>query len=324
MRLYLCLSKDKYRPLLIKTNNYGSVISHIEPKHLENIEIPNPPDILKKEIHNLIVKSYDLRDESNDLIDEAEKLLIQELQLPPIEDFKPKYYDKQTDVRNFEVSLSKLNNRLDGSYHVPIVDCIINHLKTHSKCLKKIGDKDISAEIILPGRFARTYVEEGQGTLFFGGKQLLELYPSTKKYLSTKVHNKRIKEQLFIKENMILVSCSGTIGKVNIAPKHWEDWAINQHVLRIVTESNVAGYIFSWLNSIYGKILVNRNIYGSVVDEITDKQLAEVAIPLLNNVEIQEMINAKILQANQKRYEAYVLEQKAIRMVNEKVIYATK
>lgn len=316
--------KTNIGQLLIKTNNYGSVISHIEPKHLENIEIPNPPDILKKEIHNLIVKSYDLRDESNDLIDEAEKLLIQELQLPPIEDFKPKYYDKQTDVRNFEVSLSKLNNRLDGSYHVPIVDCIINHLKTHSKCLKKIGDKDISAEIILPGRFARTYVEEGQGTLFFGGKQLLELYPSTKKYLSTKVHNKRIKEQLFIKENMILVSCSGTIGKVNIAPKHWEDWAINQHVLRIVTESNVAGYIFSWLNSIYGKILVNRNIYGSVVDEITDKQLAEVAIPLLNNVEIQEMINAKILQANQKRYEAYVLEQKAIRMVNEKVIYATK
>lgn len=78
------------------------------------------------------------------------------------------------------MSLSKLNNRLDGSYHVPIVDCIINHLKTHSKCLKKIGDKDISAEIILPGRFARTYVEEGQGTLFFGGKQINELEPSVK------------------------------------------------------------------------------------------------------------------------------------------------
>lgn len=121
--------KTNIGQLLIKTNNYGSVISHIEPKHLENIDIPNPPDILKKEIHNLIVKSYDLRDEANDLIDEAEKLLIQELKLPPIEDFKPKYYDKQTDVRNFEVSLSKLNNRLDGSYHVPLVNCLLTHLK---------------------------------------------------------------------------------------------------------------------------------------------------------------------------------------------------
>ena len=63
--------------------------------HLENILIPNPPEILKKEIHNLIVKSYDLRDESNNLIDEAEKLLIEELKLPPIEDFKPEYFDKE-------------------------------------------------------------------------------------------------------------------------------------------------------------------------------------------------------------------------------------
>ena len=317
--------KTNIGQLLIKTNNYGSVISHIEPKHLENIEIPNPPDILKKEIHNLIVKSYDLRDESNDLIDEAEKLLIQELQLPPIEDFKPKYYDKQTDVRNFEVSLSKLNNRLDGSYHVPIVDCIINHLKTHSKCLKKIGDKNISAEIILPGRFARTYVEEGQGTLFFGGKQINELEPSVKKYLSLALHSKRIEKELKLKENMLLVTRSGTIGRVNIVPHHWENWVINEHVIRINPISkNIAGYLYCWLNSEYGKILIERYTYGSVVNEIDTNHVADICVPIVNNEKILGKINDLILKANKKRYEAYVLEQKAIRMVNEKVIYATK
>ena len=314
--------KTNIGQLLIKTNNYGSVISHIEPKHLENILIPNPPEILKKEIHNLIVKSYNLRDESNDLIDEAEKLLIEELKLPPIEDFKPEYFDKEKDIRNFEVSLSKLNNRFDGSYHIPLVDCIKEHLQKYAETVTDIGDKNISKEIILPGRFARTYVEEGQGTLFFGGKQLLELYPSTEKYLSRSVHSERIKEQLFIKENMVLISCSGTIGKVNIAPKHWEDWAINQHVLRVIADKNITGYIFSWLNSDYGKELICRNIYGSVVDEITDKHLSNVAIPLLRNKEIQTKINNLVLEANEKRYEAYVLEQKAIKMVNEKVIYA--
>ena len=308
---------------LIKTNTFGSVVSQIEPKHLENIEIPNPPEILKKEIHNLIVKSYDLRDESNDLIDEAEKLLIQELKLPPIEDFKPKYYNQNNEIRNFEVSLSKLNNRFDASYHVPIVDCIVEHLKAHSKALKKIGDEDISAEVILPGRFARTYVEEGQGTLFFGGKQINELEPSVKKYLSLTLHSKRIEKELKLKENIVLVTRSGTIGRVNIVPHHWENWVINEHVIRINPISkNIAGYLYCWLNSEYGKILIERYTYGSVVNEIDTNHVADIYVPIVNNEEILGKINDLILKANKKRYEAYVLEQKAIRMVNEKVIYA--
>jgi len=82
--------KSNTGKLLVARNNYGSVITHIDPEHLQNIPVPNPPDYIKKSIHDLIIKSYDLRDESNDLIDEAEQLLIEELKLPPIEKFKPK------------------------------------------------------------------------------------------------------------------------------------------------------------------------------------------------------------------------------------------
>lgn len=314
--------KTNIGQLLIKTNNYGSVISHIEPKHLENILIPNPPDILKQEIHNLIVKSYAIRDESNDLIDEAEKLLIEELKLPPIEEFQPKYFDNTSEIRNFEVSLSKLNNRVDASYHVPIADSIKEHLQKYCECLKRIGDRDISSEIILPGRFARTYVEEGQGTLFFGGKQINELEPSVKKYLSVSLHGKRIENELKLKENMILITRSGTIGRVNLVPKHWQDWVINEHVIRIIPNSiSIAGYLYCWLNSIYGKILITRYTYGSVVNEIDTNQVADILLPLLNNEKIQNKINDLVLLANKKRYEAYQLEQKAIKIVNEKVIY---
>lgn len=314
--------KTNIGQLLIKTNNYGSVISHIEPKHLENIEIPNPPEILKKEIHNLIVKSYDLRDESNDLIDEAEKLLIQELKLPPIEDFKPKYYNQNSEIRNFEVSLSKLNNRFDASYHVPIVDCIVEHLKAHSKVLKKIGDEDISADVILPGRFARTYVEEGQGVKFIGGKDLLQLNPSTDKYLSKKVHENIIEKQLGIKENDLIMPGRGTIGYTVLAPKHFEGWAISDNLIKVTIENTeLVGYIYCYFNSVYGKTLIERQIYGGVVNAIEPQHIREIPIPILNNKDIQDKINALVLQANKKRYEAYILEQKAIKMVNEKVIY---
>ncbi len=315
--------KTNIGQLLIKTNNYGSVISHIEPKHLENILIPNPPEILKKEIHNLVVKSYNLRDESNDLIDEAEKMLIEELKLPPIEDFKPKYFDNGKSIRNFEVSLSKLNNRFDGSYHIPLIDCIKEHLQKYAETVTNIGDKNVSEEIILPGRFARTYVEEGQGTLFFGGKELNQLEPSNKKYLSVSVHNNRIEKELKLKENMILVTRSGTIGQINIVPHHWENWVINEHVIRIKPISkDIAGYLYCWLNTEYGEALIKRYTYGSVVDEIDTNHVANIILPLPKNKEIQTKINNLVLEANKKRYEAYVLEQKAIKMVNEKVIYA--
>ncbi len=309
--------------ILIKTNTFGSVVNQIEPQHLESILIPNPPEELKKEIHDLVVKSYTLRDESNDLIDEAEKLLIEELKLPPIEAFKPKYFDEKSDIRNYEVSLSNLNHRFDASYHIPLVDCIKEHLIKYAKTVTTIGDKNVSEDVILPGRFARTYVEEGQGTLFFGGKEINQNEPYNKKYLSISKHNSRIEKELKLKENMILITRSGTIGRVNIVPHHWENWVINEHVIRVIPSTKeIAGYIYCWLNTEYGDNLTKRYTYGSVVNEIDTNHVANIPLPLLKNQQIQKKINDLILDANKKRYDAYILEQEAIKMVNDKVIYS--
>lgn len=314
--------KTKIGKTLIQTNTYGSVVQHIEPEHLKNIFIPNPPDILKQEIHNLIVKSYALRDESNDLIDEAEKLLIEELKLPPIEEFQPKYLDKTSEIRNFEVSLSKLNNRVDASYHLPIVNSLLTHLQKYSKEIINIGNRVLSDKIILAGVFKRTYVGENEGVPFLGGKDIMQLSPNVEKFLSRKVHEKLIKKSLEVKENMILITDRGTIGNVMIVPKHFEGWAVSQNVIKLVCSSNdIAGYIYSFLNSQYGEILLQKETYGSVINMIDDKNVAQIPIPLLKNENIQKKINDLVLLANKKRYKAYQLEQKAIKIVNEKVIY---
>ena len=190
--------------ILLQSNKYGAVITHIEPEHLANIPVPNPPDDIKEKIHALITHSFDLRDESNECIDKATALLINELRLPPIHDLKVKYFKTKAEVNNYNVKLSNLNGRLDASYHTPVVEAIIAHLKHHAGELTTIGDNRISKEIILPGRFKRVYVEEGQGRVFFGGKQIYELDPSNKKYLSLVKHSKRIKDQLELQENMVL------------------------------------------------------------------------------------------------------------------------
>ena len=310
--------KSRIGRLFVETNNYGAVVSHIEPEHLNNIPIPNPPPTLKQEIHNLIKESFKLRDESNELMDEAQALLKNALQLPDIEKLQ-----KKAGILNYSVSLSELDNRLDGSYHLPIIQVIEQQLKQTAKEVIKIGDNGISRSVILPGRFKRIYVEEGSGITFFGGKQLYELDPSNKKYLSLIHHRDRIKKQLMLHENMTMITCSGTIGKVMIVPKHWEGWTANQHIIRVMPANNkIAGYLYAWLSSDYAYLLITRYTYGAVVDEIDDKQISKITIPLLRDEDTQKIINDKILYANKKRTKAYELEQDALNVLDEKVIYS--
>lgn len=317
--------KSKIGNRILLTNSYGAVITHIEPEHLATIPIPDAPAMLKKKIHDLIVRSYDLRDESNDLIDEATALLIKELALPPIGDFDVSFYKKNAAVDTFSVKLSDMEGRLDASYHVPIVDAIIEHLQQNAEEVTTVGDPRISKEVILPGRFKRVYVDEGYGRVFIGGKQLYELDPTNKKYLSNVHHGDRISRQLELHENMTLITCSGTIGKVALVGKHWENWTANQHIIRVVPASkDIAGYLNIFLASDYGKALITRFTYGSVVDEIDDNHVRQIAIPLLKNHEVQKRINDLALEANEKRYQAYLLEQEALQIMDRDVIYAKK
>ena len=316
--------KTKSGQALLHSNIFGAVIQEIEPEHLKNIPIPSAPENLKDEINSLIVRSFELRDESNDLLDKANDLLIKELKLPPIEEFQQHavYYQKNAPVDTFSVKLSNLDGRLDGSYHVPVVDAIVDHLKQHAAEVTTVGDSRISDRVVLPIRFKRIYVEEGYGRVLIGGKQIYELDPSNKKYISIAKHKDLIPD-LEIHENTVLITRSGTIGKVAIAPRHWEKWVPSDHIIRVFpANDDIAGYLYVYLLSDYGHELITRYTYGSVVDEIDYNHVSRIAFPILKNQDVQNEINSLALEANEKRYQAYKLEQEALKKMDEEVIYA--
>ena len=307
--------------LILTTNGYGSVITHIEPEHLATVPIPDAPDDIKKKINDLIVESYELRDESNDLIDEATALLIDELRLPPIEEFDVNDYKKDAPVETFSVKLSDMTGRADASYHLPIVDAIVEHMKKYAEEITTIGDKRVSSDVVLPGRFKRVYVEPEYGVKFLGGKVMKQLDPSSEKYLSRKAHRKQLEGSLGIKENSILTPARGSLGEVVMPPKHFVGWAISDNMMQIFSYNNICGYIYVFLNSDYGKALIQRYTYGGVVDAIEPEHIKCVQIPLLKNNDVQNSINKLALSANEKRYKAYCLEQEALRIMDEEIIF---
>lgn len=317
--------RTKIGNALIRTNKYGSVVSHIEPEHLESVPIPNPPNILKKRIHDLVINSYALRDESNALLDEAERLLYETLKLPPLSKLHPRYFDNSADLRNYAVKLSDLAGRFDASYHVPIVDSIIRRLKPEAEEITTLGDPRISKRVILPGRFARVYVEEGQGIPFLGGKQIYELDPANKKYLSLTKHSKRLKDELLLKENMVAITARGTIGRCVLVPRHWNGWAMSDNIIRVEPAAeDISGFLYVFLSSEYGCELIRRFTYGAVVDALEVCHVSQIPFPLLRNSSVQAAINRLALDANAKRTEAYHAEQKAIRITNDEVIHTSE
>ena len=190
---------------LLTQGTFGAVIQHINPEHLENIPIPNAPENLKRQIHELIVKSYALRDESNDLIDEATQILISELELPDIDDFQ--------NEKIFSVNVKNLFGRLDASYHAPIVSRLVEHLKKHAAEVTTIGNSRISKKIILAGVFKRVYVEKEFGYPFLGGKEITQLNPKTEKFLSKAIHKSR-----YEKENPVQSRLSGHVAEFRQVP----------------------------------------------------------------------------------------------------------
>ncbi|GEM56612.1 restriction endonuclease subunit S [Flavobacterium branchiophilum] len=309
---------------IVQSNIYGAVIKQIEPEHIVKISIPNPSKEIKEKIHNLIMNSFELRDQANALIDQAEKLLVDALKLPSFDTLQPNYYDTESEVKTFSVRLDLLNNRFDGSYHNPVVMNIIDCLFDAGATIKRLDDKEITSAIFQAGRFTRNYVENENGVVFLGGKQILELNPNDKKYLSKTTHKSRI-EELLVKENMIAITRSGTIGKTQLIPKHWENWALSEHVLRVVPKDDtISGYLYIWLNSEFGKALIKKLTYGAVIDEIEAHHLAEIPIPILKQKEVMQEINDLALKANKLRAEAYYKEQEALQILNDEVIYATK
>ena len=60
------------------------------------------------------------------------------------------------------------------------------------------------------------------------------------------------------------------------------------------------------------------------VDEITTEQVGAIPFPILNDNIAMKQINDLVLEANEKRHEAYLLEQEGLKIVDKDVIHAVK
>lgn len=314
----------RYGQGLISRNVFGASVSEIEPHHLESIPVPLPPEDFQAEIHNEIMQAYALRDEANDLLDEADRLLHEKLGLPVFDESLVPYLPAPSAPRlpegrpemphpkAFSIRASELTDRFDASFHVPIARTAVKLLRDGHYEPVQLGS--ITAYITVVPRFKRIYVPKEYGVPFLQGSHLPQMRPYDLKYLS-RTQQKNLNTWIIRKE-WVLVTCSGTIGRVGLVSSYMDGWAASQHLLRIVPDCSKGhpGYIAAFLMTPYGQHQLTAKIYGGVVDELTKDDTSAVWIPNAP-LEIQQEIGKRVVQAFEKKDKASAIEEAAIRRV---------
>ncbi len=310
--------------VLISKDQYGSAIKHLEPHHLASVPVPLPPADIQAEIHAEIMRAYALRDEANDLLDEADRLLHEKLGLlvfdeslvpylpAPAAPRQPANRPEMPHPKAFSVMASELAERFDASFHVPIARTAVKLLYKGNYAPVRLGD--ITADIIVAPRFKRIYVPKEYGVPFLQGSHLPQMRPYDLKYLS-RTQQKNL-EQWIIRKGWVLITCSGTIGRIGLVSSYMDKWAASQHLLRIVPDLSKGhpGYLAAFLMSPYGQHQLTAKIYGGVVDELTEDDTRAVWIPN-PPMEIQQEIGERVIQAFEKKDEASAIEEATIRKV---------
>ena len=301
--------RSKFGRLQLQSVTYGSVVTHIEPEHLDRVYVPSMDARIQRRIGRTILEVSERRDTANDLIDMAISKIEEATELPPFSSIKSHAEQLVTSVR-----LKDLANRFEGSFHDPVILAVVAALSQTTQDILPLADSRFTKEIRPITKFRkRTYVEKG-GIRLLSSKQLFQIDPIGIKRLAKGAHAKNLPE-IALEPYMLAITCSGTIGRVQIIPEYMRGWTANQHATRLIPSDRVKGaYLFAWLSSQYGQSVLLRHSYGSVIPEIDKNMIGSVPVPLLPADEESEIADL-VLKANRLRDEAWRSEHDAIREI---------
>lgn len=319
--IYTLLKLPLMKAKIISTKS-GSVIDEIYEDDLRRLIIPLPNESCISELESRINNVLNLREESDDLLLQANLHLHEASALPQL--IKDEIYlNEQMDgIESIVVSSSEvLHNthsgseyRLDAHFYNPLAQLAIRNIRNSKSEVKTI--EEVTERVFMCNRFKRTYVDEQYGIPFLSGKNIVQIRPTDLKHISRSETSDL--DELKLKKGWTLITRSGTIGRTCFIWENYEGYAATEHIIRVVPDGDLidAGYLYAFLSSQYGYQQILRFRHGSVIDEITDKQIKKVLIPLPSEDEQQE-IGDLVRTAYDKRADAIRLEDEAQKMLME-------
>lgn len=259
----------------------------------------------RQEIKNKVIEAQKALKQSKSLYSKAEDLLLEELGL---KDFKPE--EELSCIVN--LSDIKSSYRMDAEYFQPKYNKLLE--KLHLKKAKPLIGF-ISAYSTGFSFESFKYQNEGIPLIRINNIRKGYLDLSDAAYLAEGDYLLAPKD--IANPGDIVLSMSGTIGMTAIIPDDIPKSSINQRILRFTPKGIDKYYLSLLLNTIVGKYQLERIGTGGVQTNISFKDIKEILIPRLEN--IQQKISDLVRKSHESRKKAKELLEEAKRKV-EKMI----
>jgi len=179
---------------------------------------------------------------------------------------------------------TQVGKRMDAEHYDPAV--MENNAKLSSLGVTLAPLSDF-ADVHLPSMFTRIWAQDSKyGLPYLNATDLMSYFalgvPAKKRYLSLASNVKM--DPLIVKKEMILITCSGTIGRVFDVPDALDGWAGTHDIVRITPHKpEMKGFLRAFLASSFAQIQILSHTHGGQIDHVTGDQVASCLVPQLDS-----------------------------------------
>ena len=108
-------------------------------------------------------------------------------------------------------------------------------------------------------------------------------------------------DAFLIQTGWLLVTRSGTLGRVFYITDRFDGWFASDDLIRVIpNRPETAGYLYAWLSNPLAQKQILRERYGGQIDHIDDIHLRTVLVPCLSDDTIRR-INEKVTLGMENR-----------------------
>jgi len=292
-----------------KKQTEWEIVTSVQPNiflwQIENIKVPIVSKQLEDKIEKIYREGLDKLELSKSLYSQAETLLLEEL---GIKDFKPKY------ELSYTANLSDAFgvHRVDAEYFQPAYETLMKKLKERielSPLRKFILSVQKGIEV-----GSEKYEEEGKPFIRVSNLSISGFTDRDQKYIGEKLYQ-QLKTIYEPKEGDFLLTKDATPGIAYVVKEPVEG-IISSGILKLKINDNEINkeYLALCVNSLVGKMQIERDGGGSVIIHWKPEQVKKLKIPILPP-KTQQKIASLVQQSHEARKKAKELLEKAKRAV---------
>lgn len=278
----LAYMSSKFCQIQMKRYAYGGVQASLTNKNIKQLLVPIPSPEVQKFIGDKVRKAEELREEAKMLKKKAEEILVKEIGINSLNKGTVKYHW----IKGYVV-----DDRVDSDFY-DLKYQILIEIEKRFKCY-------LMEDIIIDkytGKTPDKSCEDLEGIPLIVVKNIEENninIDNIERWVKDDSNFRKTEE------NDLLITRVGSVGVTSIVEENEKGLFLSDNVICLkLKEGLLNRYIAFYLNSIYGKLMVERWTKGAVQGVINYQSINKFKIPIINK-DIMKEIDLKLLKWKQ-------------------------